>query len=397
MPKSQNRKLSRKFLSNNIFQLGGDNMVELPNKIRTWRMVQPWTKDRESGEVSEGKLEITDIDVPELNPGEVLVKVAGCGVCHTDLGFFYFGVPTVNKAPLTLGHEISGVVVAGEPDHIGKEVIIPAVMPCNNCEICNTGRGNRCLAQKMPGNSLDAYGGFASHIPVPVDNLCVVDDRDDYKLEELAVIADAITTPYQACVRGDVKNGDNIIIIGTGGGVGVYMTQMVKAFGANTVIGIDIDDAKLERAMNYGANFVINSKDKDPKAIKDEFKNICKSNNLPHNYGWKIFEVTGSGAGQKIALELLSFVGKLIWVGFGMQKNEYNLSKLMAYDAEIIGSWGCLPKYYPEVLKLVLSGKIQIKPFIDLRPMSQLTKAFEDAHSGKLMKRIILTPDFADE
>jgi 6-hydroxycyclohex-1-ene-1-carbonyl-CoA dehydrogenase len=397
MPKFQNRKLSRKFLSNNIFQLGGDNMVELPNKIRTWRMVQPWTKDRESGEVSEGKLEITDIDVPELNPGEVLVKVAGCGVCHTDLGFFYFGVPTVNKAPLTLGHEISGVVVAGEPDHIGKEVIIPAVMPCNNCEICNTGRGNRCLAQKMPGNSLDAYGGFASHIPVPVDNLCVVDDRDDYKLEELAVIADAITTPYQACVRGDVKNGDNIIIIGTGGGVGVYMTQMVKAFGANTVIGIDIDDAKLERAMNYGANFVINSKDKDPKAIKDEFKNICKSNNLPHNYGWKIFEVTGSGAGQKIALELLSFVGKLIWVGFGMQKNEYNLSKLMAYDAEIIGSWGCLPKYYPEVLKLVLSGKIQIKPFIDLRPMSQLTKAFEDAHSGKLMKRIILTPDFADE
>jgi 6-hydroxycyclohex-1-ene-1-carbonyl-CoA dehydrogenase len=153
----------------------------------------------------------------------------------------------------------------------------------------------------------------------------VVDNRNDFRLEELAVIADAVTTPYQACVRGEIKEGDNVIVIGTGGGVGVYTTQMAKAFGAKTVVGIDIDDEKLQRALNYGADYIINSKDKDPKAIKDEFKNICKSNNLPHNFGWKIFEVTGSLPGQEIALGLLTFVGRIIWVGFGIKKNEYSL------------------------------------------------------------------------
>jgi 6-hydroxycyclohex-1-ene-1-carbonyl-CoA dehydrogenase len=246
----------------------------------------------------------------------------------------------------------------------------------------------------MPGNSLGMYGGFSNYIPVPAEDLCIVENRGEFELEELAVIADAVTTPYQACVRGDIKDGDNVIIIGTGGGVGVYTTQMAKAFGAKTVIGIDIDDDKLQRSLQYGADFIINSFNKEPKMVKDEFKSICKGNNIPHNFGWKIFEVTGSLAGQSIALQLLTFVGKIIWVGFGIKKNEYSLSKLMAYDAEIIGTWGCLPKFYPEVLKLVIEGKIQIKPFIEIRPMSQIKEAFQEAHMGKLMKRIILKPDF---
>jgi 6-hydroxycyclohex-1-ene-1-carbonyl-CoA dehydrogenase len=365
-----------------------------PDNIKTWQMVLPWTKDRETGEIAEGKLELTEVPAPELNEGEVLVKIAGCGVCHTDLGYFYHGVPTVTKPPLTLGHEIAGVIVAGDEKYVGREVIIPAVMPCNNCPICEEERGNRCLAQKMPGNSMVIYGGFSSHIPVPVADLCFVEDRGELKLEELAVIADAATTPYQACVRADVKEGDNVIVIGATGGVGVYMTQMAKAFGAKTVVGIARNQEKLDRALQYGADFVINSTDKDAKTVKNEFKGICKENGIPHNYGWKIFEVTGTKPGQEMALALLSFTGKLIVVGFGMQKNEYSISRLMAFDAEIIGTWGCLPKYYNNVLKWVLDGTIQIKPFVETRPMSQIKEAFEEAKAGKLMKRIVLTPDF---
>src|SRR6056297_2878255 len=115
-------------------------MAGVPTKIQTWQMVQPTQKNKESGEVTPGKLEKTTIDVPELHPGEVLVEVAGCGVCHTDLGDFYDGVPTVNNTPLTLGHEISGTVVAGDEEWIGKEVIIPAVMPCRKCILCKTRR-----------------------------------------------------------------------------------------------------------------------------------------------------------------------------------------------------------------------------------------------------------------
>ena len=172
-------------------------MTNVPDAIQTWQMVQPWTRDKETGEKTPGVLERTSIPVPELQPGEVLVEVSGCGVCHTDLGYFYYGVPTVNKPPLTLGHEISGRVVAAgagtEGDWLGKEVIVPAVMPCNDCPICAAGRGNRCLAQKMPGNSLGIYGGFSSHIPVPAADLCAVENRGELPIEWLAVVADAVT------------------------------------------------------------------------------------------------------------------------------------------------------------------------------------------------------------
>ena len=357
-------------------------MAKIPDKIETWQMVEP------------GKLARASVDVPELKPGEVLVEIAGCGVCHTDLGFFYDGVPTVSKPPLTLGHEISGTVIAGDDRWLGKEVIIPAVMPCNNCPICAAGRGNRCLAQKMPGNSMGIYGGNSSHIVVPAQDLCEIPDKKGIPLSHFAVIADAVTSPYQAAMRAEVKPGDLTIIVGVTGGLGVYATQICSALGAKEVIGIARNPEKLKRALDFGATHIISSVDKSPRDMRDEFRSYCKEKGLPTNYGWKIFEWTGTAAGQAIALELLSFIGKLVMCGFGMQKNEYSLSRLMAFDADIMGSWGCLPKYYPEVLNMVLDGKIQIEPFIETRPMSQIQQAYEEAHATSLVKRIVLTPDF---
>jgi 6-hydroxycyclohex-1-ene-1-carbonyl-CoA dehydrogenase len=322
-----------------------------------------------------------------------LVEVAGCGVCHTDLGYFYDGVPTVSKPPLTLGHEISGTVVAGDEQWIGKEVIIPAVMPCRKCILCKTGRGNRCLAQKMPGNSLGPYGGFSSHIPVPSIDLCEVKNRGDIPLAHLAVVADAATTPYQAAKRADFQPGDNVVVVGITGGVGQYMGQAAKALGANTVVGIARNQAKLDRALKYGTDYVINSTDKDAKTVAGEFKAICKENGLP-SFGWKIFEITGAKGGQEIALSLLSFVGKLIVVGFGLAKAEYMFGKLMAFDAEIIGTWGCLPEYYPIVLDMVVRNKINIDAFVQTRPMSTIVETFEEAHKESPDKRIVLRPDF---
>ena len=138
----------------------------------------PTVSDKETGEVKPGKLEKAEIPVPELKEGNVLVEIARCGVCHTDLGYFYDGIPTVSKPPLTLGHEISGTVVGGDESWIGKEVIIPAVMPCRKCYLCKTGRSSRCLNRKMPGNSMGIYGGFSSHIPVPSIDLCEIKNRE---------------------------------------------------------------------------------------------------------------------------------------------------------------------------------------------------------------------------
>ncbi|MEW5909261.1 MAG: 6-hydroxycyclohex-1-ene-1-carbonyl-CoA dehydrogenase [Thermodesulfobacteriota bacterium] len=368
-------------------------MAGVPDKIMTWQMVQPTSFNKETKEKIKGKLEKKEIPVPELKEGEVLVEVAGCGVCHTDLGYFYDGVPTVSKPPLTLGHEISGTVVAGDKAWIGKEVIIPAVMPCRKCILCKTGRGNRCLAQKMPGNSLGIYGGFSSHIPVPSIDLCEVKNRGTIPLSHLAVVADAATTPYQAAKRADLQPGDNVVVIGITGGVGQYMGQTAKALGANFVVGIARNQERLNRSMNFGTDAVINSGDKDAKAISDEFKGICKKNGLP-GFGWKIFEVTGAKGGQEIALSLLGFVGKLVVVGFGLGKVEFMFGRLMAFDADILGTWGCLPEYYPIVLDMVLKNKINIEAFVQTRPMSSIAETFEEAHKSSPDRRIVLTPDF---
>lgn len=353
----------------------------LPSKIETWQMVEP------------GKLTRTNIEVPELKPGEALVEVVGCGVCHTDIGYFFDGVPTVTKPPLTLGHEIAGRVVAGKEDLVGKEVIVPAVMPCNGCEICASGRGNRCLKQAMPGNSLGIYGGFSNYIPVPAADLCVVDDRKSMPLDHLAVVADAITSPYQAAKRAEITEGDLVVITGATGGIGVYMTQIAAVMGAKAVVGIARNQEKLDRSLEFGATKAISTKDKTVKDVREEFRAYCKEKKLP-SFGWKLFECTGSKMGQEICLELLGFVGKMLVVGFGTGKIEYMLSRLMAFDAEIIGTWGCLPKYYPEVLSLVLDGRIKVEPFVEVRPMSQIEEVFNLSHEGKLLKRVVLTPDF---
>ena len=110
-------------------------------------------------------------------PGEVAVAVAGCGVCHTDLGYYYDGVRTKHALPLALGHEVSGRVVAcgaGAEAWAGKAVIVPAVLPCGECDLCRRGLSTICAQQKMPGN--DIQGGFASHIVVPARGLCGVDE-----------------------------------------------------------------------------------------------------------------------------------------------------------------------------------------------------------------------------
>lgn len=338
------------------------------------------------------KMEKVTIDVPRLQPEEVLVEIAGCGICRSDITAFYDGISAVT--PRTLGHEISGIIVAGDTKLVGKEVIIPAAMPCNNCPICKAGRGNRCLAAKIPGYTMGIYGGNSSHIVVPSADLCYINEKKGLPLSHFAVVADAVASAYQAAKRADMQPGDMAIVVGATGCAGVYATQFCAAMGATEIIGIARNQGKLERALKFGATHVINSKNKTSKNIRNEFYSYCMNKGLPFQYGWKVFEWTGTAAGQEIALELLPFIGKLVVAGFGMQKNEFPLSRLMALEADVIGSWACLPKYYSKILTMVLKGKIQIEPFIKTMPMSRIKEAYEETRQGSLTQRIVLTPDF---
>ncbi|HET9952467.1 MAG TPA: 6-hydroxycyclohex-1-ene-1-carbonyl-CoA dehydrogenase [Candidatus Eisenbacteria bacterium] len=333
------------------------------------------------------------LDVPPQSPGdgEVVVKVAGCGVCHTDIGFWRDGVPTRHPLPLTLGHEVSGVVseAGSEFGHlVGREVIVPSVIPCGRCDLCRAGRGNACRKQLMPGNDMD--GGFAEYLTVPGRGLCLVEERGGYALADLSVIADAVTTPYQAAVRSGLAAGDLAIVVGAGG-VGGYAVQIAAALGAR-VVAIDVDDAKLAAIAPHGASLTLNSKDHDFKALKKEIAGSAKAWGCPEN-GWKIFECSGHAAGQETAFGLLGYAGVLMVVGFTLAKIEVRLSNLMAFDATVQGTWGCRPELYPDAVRLVTSGRVTLKPFIERHPLSDGVEVLRRVADHEIQKRAILIPN----
>jgi len=327
-------------------------------------------------------------------PGEVVVEVSGCGVCHTDLGYYYDGVRTNQPLPLALGHEISGYVVetgAGAESWKGKAVIVPAVLPCGECDLCRRGLTTICRAQKMPGN--DIQGGFASHIVVPARGLCLVDEqrlaKAGLKLWQVSVVADALTTPYQAVQRAGVKPGSLAVVIGAGG-VGGYCVQVANAFGAK-VLAIDVDDGKLEAIGKYGAARTLNSRGLDAKQVKQAVQAFAKEQGLRATE-WFIFECSGTPAGQQAAWNLLVHGATLSVVGFTMDKVEVRLSNLMAFDARAIGNWGCPPEYYPAALDLVLDGKVQLAPFVETHPLADINAVFRAVHAREITRRAVMVP-----
>jgi 6-hydroxycyclohex-1-ene-1-carbonyl-CoA dehydrogenase len=300
-------------------------------------------------------------------------------------------VKTNSELPLILGHEISGEVVAAGPaleNLVGKNVIIPAVLPCGECELCKGGRSNICRRQKMPGN--DFNGGFASHITVPGRSLCrLPEDLGQFKVAQLSVIADAVTTPYQSLLRSNLKKGDLAVVIGVGG-IGIYMAQLAKDAGA-TVIAIDIDEAKLKKAKELGVDFTVNSKGLSERDIRDKVRSLAKENKL-RRYQWKVFETSGSAEGQKAAFSLLTFAGTLGVIGFTMDKVSVRLSNIMAFDADVFGNWGCKPENYPAVVDKVLRGDINVLDNIEERPLDSINDTLPLAFDHKLAKRVVFLP-----
>jgi len=292
--------------------------------------------------------------------------------------------------PLTLGHEISGKVIAGNQEWINKKVIIPAVLPCGNCALCLNGRSNICQNQLMPGNDFD--GGFASHVKVPFKYLCPVPEKvlNKYPLQLLSVVADAISTPYQVVKKSGLKENDFAIVIGVGG-IGIYGVQIAKIIGAK-VLALDISDDKLIVAKANGADAILNINDMDIRSIKKLVRGIASEMGASP-YQWKIFEMSGTSAGQELGFNLLTFASTLSIVGFTLDKLEVRLSNLMAFDAQLIGTWGCKPELYPEVVELVAEDKIQIDQLVETFPLSQINEIFRNTLDHKYDKRSVLVPD----
>src|SRR5712691_5622456 len=210
----------------------------------------------------------------------------------------------------------------------------------------------------MPGN--DGNGGFASHVVVPARGLCAVPENlpSGLSLEMLSVVADAVTTPYEAIRRAGIEPEDVAVIIGAG--------------------------------------LVLNARTADLKGIKGAIRAFTKESGRK-GMGLKIFEMSGTPAGQTTAFGLLDHGAYLAVVGFTAKPVELRLSNLMAFDATARGNWGCPPDQYPDALRLVLEGKISLAPFTEQHPLEEAPAIIEAAARHELPRRVILRPTTATE
>jgi 6-hydroxycyclohex-1-ene-1-carbonyl-CoA dehydrogenase len=326
------------------------------------------------------------LQIPAPGPAEAIVEVIACGLCHTDLGYADGSVPTKKGIPLVLGHEAVGrVIEAGKEFEslVGNNVLVPAVLPCGDCDFCKAGRGNACPNQKMPGNDID--GGFSTHFLVPARPLIKLGGVSN--VAALSVVADAVSTAYQAILRANVVAGDAVIVVGAGG-VGGFVVQIANALGAR-VVACDIIEDRLKLIGQYGAAATINLTNLDPKELRKQVRAFAKG--IP-TLKYKIFECSGSAPGQTTAYGLLERGATMMQVGYTPNKIDVRLSNLMAFDATLHGTWGCPPEVYPGVLRLIEEGKVKLDPFIAYGPMSKVNDYLADMAAHKLERRMVMDP-----
>ena len=323
-------------------------------------------------------------EVPTPSPGadEILVEVAGCGLCHTDLHYLDHGTPTFKKPPLILGHEVSGTVAALGADvsawSEGDRVLLPAVYGCGQCRLCREGRENICERMVMFGNNVD--GGYAEYMLAPAKDTLAL--PQEIPLVEGCIIADAVTTPYHAVVnRGRVMPGDTVVVFGCGG-VGLNVVQIAAALGAE-VIAVDLIDDKLEWARKLGAAETVNS-----EGVERVDKVIRKMTGGGADIA---FEVIGLPITQEQAFASVRTGGRFVVVGFASKPMTLQSGKVMYREMEIIGSLGCRAVDYPRVLAMAAQGKIKISELVTAKyPLDKINVAFDGLRRGEGIRAVIV-------
>lgn len=329
-----------------------------------------------------GKMSVEEVEDTQRAADEVLVRVAACGVCRTDLHYLH-GVPTFKKPPLILGHEISGTVEEGpeEGPERGQRVLIPPVIPCGACEYCRRGRGTLCRHMVMLGNHRD--GGFAEFVAVPQSGVFPMPET--IPLVEGCIISDAFSTPYHAVVnRAEVRPGEVVAVFGCGG-VGLATVQLVALAGGKP-IAVDVVPQKLSLASKFGAWQTV-----DATSVEDPAKEVRR---LSEGGVDVALEVIGKPLTIQQAFNSLKWGGRLVVVGYTDQDVILSGAKLMFREMEVRGSLGCGLQDFPRVIDLAARGLIDVGGMVSHRyPLEEVETPFSMLANGHPdLLRAIITP-----
>lgn len=331
----------------------------------------------------ERPLEIARLPVPRPAADEALVRVAGCGLCHTDLHYLDHGVPTFKAPPLILGHEAAGTVVdlgkeAGDGVSPGDRVLIPAVLSCGRCRPCRAGRENLCEIQEMLGNHRD--GAYAEFIAVPARELVPV--PEGLSLETVCVVADAVSTPYHAVKnRARVRPGDVVAVVGCGG-VGLNVVQCARLAGAR-VIALDVNEARLELARELGASRTMN-----PREVERLDKHVRKMTGGGVDVA---IEAIGKPETIELALSLLRRGGRLCVIGYSAEPVPIPAARLMFHELEMVGSLGCGGGEYPTILELVAEGRLGLDRVVSgTLPLEKINQGLDRLRRGEGVRWVVV-------
>jgi len=283
-----------------------------------------------------------------------------------------------------LGHEVSGTVAglgAGVAQwKEGARVLLPAVYGCGQCAMCRTGRENICEKMVMFGNNVD--GGYAEYMLAPAKDVIAL--PDELPLVESAIIADAVTTPYHAVVnRGQVKPGDNVVVVGCGG-IGLNLVQVASAVGGR-VIAIDVVDSKLEWATKLGAQATINAR--NVERVDKEVRKLTGGGGADIG-----FEAIGNPVTQAQTFSCVRTGGRFVVVGYSDKPMTLDAGRVMFREMDIVGSLGCRAVDYPRVLELARQGKIKVKELVTAQfSLDDVNAAFDTLRKGEGIRSVIKT------
>jgi len=297
-------------------------------------------------------LSIDRIKIPTIDDTDVLIDVQACGLCHSDMNY-RDGIAPVGKIPITLGHEIAGVVaktgaqVKNLREH--DRVLVHYIVSCGKCSFCRTGLENYCIHYRMIGKDID--GGFAEFVKVPVRS--VIRLPTGLPFEQAALMGCAVPTAYHALKRGRVQSEEVVVIFGIGG-VGIHAVQLAaKCFNAKMVIAVDVLDWKLELARKLGATATVNAAKQDvPKAI---------SRITQGKLGNVVLDFVARNTTMTQAVASSGKGGRVVIVGITRETLQITpYTTLLGNELEIVGVDDHLYSELIELLQLVRKSRISL-------------------------------------
>ncbi len=331
-------------------------------------------------------LSIEEFETPAIAPGEVLIKVKACGVCHTDYKVIEGRIQS--RMPAIIGHEVSGTIEevgSGQREAFkaGEPVIVGTRYRCGHCQFCVSGRENLCRSRPNPSSLIrtdgkEIYrwnvGGFAQYLALP--GYMVFKLPEGLSLDEASIVGCRMTTAYNAVKNSaQIVPGDSALVIGCGG-VGLNTIQFLRCFGAYPIIAVDILDAKLEAAKKFGATHTINASKDDPvKAVRE----------LTDGGVSKSFEALGNVKTADQIIQATRPGGTATIVG-GLGKVPFTISdgSFTMQEIKIAGVALRRPTDVIEVLRMVRDKRVDVSGLVSKRyRCEEINEAFHDLEAGK--------------